>query len=85
MGIKNVLGSQWNTLTPGKEVKKLLSKTPNVITKLKETDVIDADSILKTPAKEAVTTNTEAVERVKVIMAKITSRITPRTRPIAKT
>ena len=34
-GIKNVLGSQWNALTPGKGVKMPLAKVPNVLTKSK--------------------------------------------------
>ena len=31
-GIENVLGSQWNALTPGKGVKSLLKENPNVLT-----------------------------------------------------
>ena len=47
-GTKHVFGSQWNALTPGKSVKMLLKKEPNVLTKIKEIDVINTDSILKT-------------------------------------
>ena len=52
-GIGDILGSQWNALTPGKGVKLLLSKESNVLTKIKETDVIDTGSILKTSKEEA--------------------------------
>ena len=46
--MENVLGSQWNVPTLGEGVKSLFGKTPNVLTIIKETDVINTDSILKT-------------------------------------
>ena len=74
-GIENVLGSQWNALTPGKGVKMLLEKTPNVLTKIKETDVIDTDSILKTSKEEAATANAAAASGAEPAVAKITARV----------
>ena len=74
-GIGNILGSQWNALTPGKGVKMLLEKEPNVLTKIKETDVIDTNSVLKTLKEEAVTANTAAVAGAELILAKITTRV----------
>ena len=43
-GIENILGGQWNALTPGKGVTMLLGKVQNLLTKIKETDIIDTDS-----------------------------------------
>ena len=56
-GIENDLGSQWNVLTPGKGANMLLHKTPNVLTKIKETDVIDTNSVLKTSKMEPAKIN----------------------------
>ena len=47
MGINNILGSQWNALKSGKGVNMLFGKTPNVLTIIKKTDVINTNSILK--------------------------------------
>ena len=74
-GIENVLGSQWNALTPGKGVTMLLEKVPNVLTKIKETDVIDTDSILKTSKEEAATTNAAAASGATPVTPKITTRV----------
>ena len=51
-----------------KGLKMLLPKTPNVLTKLKETNMIVTDSVLKTLNEEAATFNTEVVEGTKVIV-----------------
>ena len=74
-GIENVLGSQWNALTPGKGVKMLLKKVPNVLTKIKETDVIDTARILKTSREKAATTNAAAASSATPVTSKITTRV----------
>ena len=74
-GIKNVLGRQWNALTSGKGVKMLLEKEPNVLIKIKETDVINTDSILKTSKEEAATANVAAAAGAEPTLAKITVRV----------
>ena len=68
-------GMHLNALTPGKGVKMLLQKTPNVLTKIKETNVIDTDSILKTSKEEAVTANVAAASGDEPGVAKITARV----------
>ena len=73
--IENILGSQWNALTPGEGVKMLLLKTPNALTKTKETEVIDTVGVLKILKEEAETVNTETAESAEVIMTKITTRV----------
>ena len=74
-GIENVLCSQWNALMPGKGVKMLLEKVPNVLTKIKETDVIDTDSILITSREEAATINAAAASGATPATPKITTRV----------
>ena len=74
-GIENVLGSQWNVLTPGQGVKFLLARTSNLLTAILETDVIDTDTILKKSREEAETANEEAVDSAATILAKITTRV----------
>ena len=46
-GIKKFLGSHNNALVPGKGVKILLDKEQNLLTKIKETNIINTNSILK--------------------------------------
>ena len=53
----------------------LLEKEPNVLTKIKETNVIDTDSILKTSKEEAAKANAAAAARADPILAKITTRV----------
>ena len=60
-GIENVLGSQWNVLTPRKDVTTLLEEVPNVLTKIKETNVIDTNSVLKKSKEEAASINDYAM------------------------
>ena len=75
MGIENVLGSQWNILTPGKGVKMPLKEEPNVLTKVRERYVIDTDSILKTPKEGATTINTDASTGVTLATPKVMTRV----------
>ena len=53
----------------------LLNKVPNVLTKIKETDVINTNSVLKTSKEEATTVNTATTADTKPIPAKITLRV----------
>ena len=62
-------------LTPGKGVKTLLEEEPIILTKIKETDVIDTDSILKTPKEEAATINAAAAAGATPVTPKITTRV----------
>ena len=74
-GIQNVLGRQWNSLTPGKGVKLLLAKTSNVLTNIKETGVVETDTILEKSQEEAVAANTATAAGAPTILVKITTRI----------
>ena len=73
--MKNALGSQRNPLASGKGVKILLNKVPHVLTKIKETDVIDTNSILLISREEAATANAAAAGHAETILAKITTRV----------
>ena len=58
-----------------KIVEMLLEKELNVITKVKETDIIDINSVPKTLKEEAVVANAATALRIGPILAKITSRV----------
>ena len=74
-GIDNILGSQWNTLAPEKGVNMLLKQVPNVLTKIKETDIIDTGSVLKTSREEAETISAAEEVDAKPVATQITSRV----------
>ena len=74
-GIENVLGSQWNVLTPRKDVTTLLEEVPNVLTKIKETNVINTNSVLKKLKEGAATINADAATVDTPVTPKITTRV----------
>ena len=73
--IKYFLGSQWNALTPGKGMKIFLGEEPNDLTKIKDTDMVDTDSILKKLKEEVRTINPAAATDATPVTPKITTRV----------
>ena len=64
-----------HVILSGERVNILPSRVRIVLTKTKETNVIDTDSILKTLNEKVTATNAEVDDSDKVVVSKITQRV----------